>query len=234
MSCDLFATHMALRNRALSLIVATTGSVSLSATATGYHRASGSFVTDQFLTGMEFVPAGFASNTPRVIKSVTDSDITTTTAVTVEAEAAARSLTVGIPSLRAYENVEFTPVTGRPYFEEDFVPATTTLMGTRDGGYVYEDGLYIAKWYGLPKFGVAALRRSVDALKLLFAPGSAFTVGTNVVRVRTDISSQTGQIIPLTNGWVALTLTIPWRAESMNTFAPWVSGLAQYDTGQYA
>lgn len=213
---ELLAVHLALRNRALSLVVATTGGTLLSATATGYHRAAGSFVADGFLTGMEMVPAGFVLNTACVIKNVTASDITTMTAPAIEAEAAGRSLSVGIPSLRAYENVDLTPVGGRPYFEEDFVPATATLLGSKNGGYVYDSGLYVPKWYGISGVGISALRKSVDALKALFAPGTALVAGSNIVRVRSNISPQTGQIIPLSGGWAALTLTIPWTVESIN------------------
>lgn len=216
---DLLAVHLALRNRALSLVVATTGVTSLSATATGFHRASGSFVVDGFLTGMELVPVGFAANTARVIQSVTAGDITTTTAPAVEAEAASRSLSVGIPSLRSMENVSLTPVGGRPYYEEDFVPATATLLGSKSGGYVYDTGLYVAKWYGLSGVGISALRKSVDALKALFAPGTALVAGSSVVRIPGDISPQTGQIIPLSGGWAALTLRVPWVVESINQVA---------------
>lgn len=217
MSADLLAVHLALRNRALSLVVATTGPTNLSATATGYHRADGSFVTDGFLKGMEIVPAGFLANTARVIHDVTATDITTTTAPAVDAVAGGRSLSVGIPSLRAFENVSLTPESGRPYFEEDFVPATISLLTLpAQGGTVQENGLYVPKWYGLSGVGISALRKSVDALKALFAPGTLITAGAHTVRIG---EAQTGQIIPLTSGWSALTLPIPWWVLSRNLVA---------------
>jgi hypothetical protein len=218
-SLDLLAVHLALRNRALAVSVATTGSTNLSATATGYHRAAGSFVTDGFAVGMEITPVGFTTNTVDILTRVTAADLTTKTARTVEAVAGSRTISVGLPMLRAYENVTFTPIGGRPYVEEDFTPATSTLLGMRDGGYIYDDGLYSLKWYGLSGYGVAALRQSVDALKRLFAPGTALTAGSNVVRVRTDTASQTGQIIPIAGGWSVLVLSIPWVAESINVVA---------------
>lgn len=217
MSVDLLAVHLALRNRALSLVVATTGVTLLSATATGYHRAAGSFVADGFLKGMEIVPAGFAANAPLVIRDLTNSDITTTIPPAVEAEAAGRSLVVGIPTLRAFENVALTPVGGRPYYEEDFVPATTSLLSfPAQGGALQENGLYVSKWYGLSGVGVSALRKSVDALKALFAPGTIITAGANTVRIG---EAQAGQIIPLTSGWSAIALPIPWWALSRNLVA---------------
>lgn len=217
MSADLLAVHLALRNRALSLVVATTGPTNLSATAAGYHRAAGSFIADGFLNGMEVVPAGFAVNTPRVIQSVTASDITTATAPAVDAVAGGRTLSVGMPSLRAFENVSLTPESGRPYFEEDFVPATTSLLTMpAQGGTVQENGLYVPKWYGLSDVGVSALRKSVDALKALFTPGTLVTAGAHTVRIG---EAQAGQIIPLTGGWSALTLPIPWWVLSRNLVA---------------
>lgn len=220
MSLDLFAVHLALRNRALSLVVATTGSTSLSATATGYHRAAGSFVTDGFLDGMEFVPSGFASNTPRVIKpgGVTASDITTTTAPTVEAEAAGRTLSVGIPPLRSFENVTLTPVVGRTFFEEDFVPATKKLHGSRSGGMVEQSGLYVMKLYGLQGVGVSALRKGGDALDRLFAPGTSLTAGSHQIHMRGDSAPTPGQIIPV-GSWAVLKLIAPWWGLSNNAIA---------------
>jgi hypothetical protein len=53
---------LALRGRVLTLSVATTGTTSLAATATGYTRAAGSFVTDGFKPGMEVLAAGFATS----------------------------------------------------------------------------------------------------------------------------------------------------------------------------
>lgn len=222
---DLSAATLSLRNRALGLVVATTGSTDLSATATGYHRAAGSFVTDGFLPGMEFTPTGFAANTVDIITSVTATDIATKYARAVEAVASGRTLSVGLPLLRAFENYPLTPVSGRPYIEEEFVPGGSTTTGVpANGAFTEETGLYVIKWYGLinlgiiPGLGISTLRKQVDALKSLFAPGTTFTAGSNIVRVRRDHGPYTGQIIPLT-GWAALVLTVPWHAYSTNQIA---------------
>lgn len=217
---DLTATTLALRNRAVSLMVATTGSTTLSATATGYARTAGSFVTDGFCVGMEITPAGFATNTVDIITGVTATDLTTKNARAVEVAASGRTISVGLPALRAFENVDFTPVSGRPYVEEDFIAATNTLLTTNaSSGTLEETGLYVLKWYGLSNYGVSALRKSVDALKALFAPGTTVAVGSNTVRVRADVGPFTGQILPQDGGWSVLTLTIPWRAFSQNAIA---------------
>jgi hypothetical protein len=279
---DLLAVHLALQNRALSVVIATTGSIALSATATGYARTplagsgtlaattgagtfsttqagvivngsvvtvagtnyvvsnfngttgctlsgapsfaaaaftyTGSFIVDGLDKGMEITPTGFAANTVGVIASVTARTITTG-ARSVETSASGRTISVGFPSQRALENVPLSnPDVTRPYVEEDFVPATTTLMGSKTGGSVEETGLYVLKWYGLPGIGETALRKSAHALKLLFAPGTRLTAGSDTVSVRGDVGPQTGQIIPLT-GWSVLVLTIPWRAYTQNVVA---------------
>jgi hypothetical protein len=217
---DLAAAHLALRNRALSLVVCTTGSTSLSATATGYARAAGSFLTDGFYVGMEILTAGFAANGYRVLRGVTASALTTNPVPAVESAAGGRTISVGLPALRAWENVTFDPTVGRPYLEEDFVPATERLLSApAAGGEVEETGLYALKWYGIAGTDILALRTSVHALKALFTPGTKMTAGSHVVRVRTDTGPQTGQILPLTGGWSVLTLAIPWWALSTNTIA---------------
>lgn len=217
---DHTAATLTLRNRALGLTVCTTGSQTLSATVTGYARTTGSFVTDGFLPGMEIVPAGFVSNPVAVVQQVTALAITTVAGRTAEAAAPGCSLTVGLPQLRAFENIDFVPVGGRPYLEEDYVPATTSLLTTdKSSGVLEETGLYHLKWYGLSNFGLS-IRKCVDALKALFAPGTSFTLASGILRVRTDTSVYAGQILPQPGGWSVITLTIPWRAYTQNAISP--------------
>jgi hypothetical protein len=216
------AAHQALRNRALALTVATTGSASLAQTATGFTRSSGSFVTEGFLIGMEVVPTGFAVNTPGIVTNVVALTLTVTGSRSAEAEAGARTLAVGFPPLVGFEGVPFTPIVGRPYATEEYSPSTSRLLtAPASSGIVEETGDYFITWYGviaaglIPGVGKKAIRKSVDALKLLFAPGTRITAGSDVLRVRGEPAPQTGQIIPLTS-WSALQLKIPWRAETTN------------------
>jgi hypothetical protein len=210
---------LAFRNRMLTLVVATTGSTTLSATATGYARATGSFLTDGFSDGMEFLPAGFADNTRRVIDSVSSLAITTTTVPTVEAPAAARSLSVGIPITRGFENKRVKPSELVPYIEESYVPGASTLLGQKNGGYVYEEGLYVVRWYGLEDKGTGAIRKATNALKALFAPGTVVLAGSIPIRVRADATVKTSQILPQGNGWAVCMVTVPFRAETINAVA---------------
>jgi hypothetical protein len=214
------ASHLALRNRALGLVVCTTGSATLAATATGYSRTSGSFLTDGFDVGMEIVPTGFAANTVDIVTAVTAHSLSVQEPRAVEAAHAGRTISVGLPVLRAWENVDFTPVGGRPYVEEEYVPATNRLVTfPASGGQLEETGLFLLKWYGLSAVGISALRTSVDALKALYAPDTVLVAGSNTVRCRSDLGAYCGQIIPIAGGWSVLVLTVPWLARSTNVIA---------------
>lgn len=220
---DTDALHLAFRARALSLVVCTTGSINMSATATGYARATGSFVTDGFYVGMEITPGGFASNPVDVVLAVADDEITTRDGRAAEAAADGRSLSVLIPEARAFDQDQFTPTGAKPYVDEYLVPGPSSLVTTAaDHGKVEETGLYIFKWYHLSGFGSSGIRKTGDALKALFTPGTVI----GPARVRTDVSAQNGQLIPTTGGWSVLTLTVPWRARTVNAAtSPYKNGL---------
>lgn len=283
------AAKIALRNRALSLVVATTGAVTLAQTTAGFTRqvagtgtvaavagvatfsvsqagvlangnivtvagiqyavsafdgtttcvlsgtptfsasaftrAAGSFLTDGFVVGMEVTPAAFGVNGLGVVTAVTATDLSLTGMRVAEVAASGRTLSVGLPALRAYENIPFTPISGRPYIAEEYSPSTLRVKTTPVRlGRTEETGDYFLTWYGvtavagIPGVGTAALRKSVDALALLFAPGTDLIAGAHVLTVREDIGPQAGQVIPLT-GFAALQLKIPWRAQSRNVVA---------------
>ena len=211
------SAHLAMRARALTCVVCTTGSTTLAATTAGFTRSAGSFVTDGFEPGMEVVPSGFASSAARIVTAVSASLLSTSAAPTVESASAGRTLLVGLPLLRGWENVTLSPVGGRPYLEEEWVPGTHSLVSfAANGGTAEETGLYILRWFGLMNTGTNAMRRQLNALMALFTPGSTVTAGSDVVRVRSDTAVYAGQLLPQGNGWVVGIVTIPWRAWSVN------------------
>jgi hypothetical protein len=217
---DQTAATLALRNRALSLVVATTGSQTLSATANGYARSSGSFLADGFADGMEFVPFAFSDVTPKVIESVTALSIVTTTATTAQGASAGRSLTVGFPATQSLDNRRCKPIAGRPYTEEEFVPGPSRLLSAPAAGGEYEStGLYIIKIYGLSDTGIGGIRKMADALLALFTPGTKLTAGAYAIRPRGDTAAWAGQILPQGNGWSVCSVTVPWVAYSTNMVA---------------
>lgn len=82
-----------------SAFIFTTGTATLQATATGYTRTSGSFITDGFLEGLPITVTGFANpanNGPAVITAVTATTLTVTkTPATVVEKGTTGSITMG-------------------------------------------------------------------------------------------------------------------------------------------
>ena len=69
-------------------------------------------------------------------------------------------LAVGLPVIVGYENVGVTPLAGRPWLTEEYVPATSTIRTTsRDRGHGETTGLYIVTYYGRAGDGITAIRR---------------------------------------------------------------------------
>lgn len=217
---DHTAGQLAFRARLLTLAVATTGSTSLSATAAGYARSAGSFLTDGFAVGMELTASGFstgANNGVAVVTSVSALALGIAGGRTVESAGAGKTLAVGLPALRAFDNTKFTPVIGRPWVTESWVPGTQALRSLQAaGGVVAETGLYVVTLYGLEDAGLSALTALAQGILGLFKPGDAVTVGANVVRVRGDVAPTRGPIRAGPSGWSTVTITIPWRVLSSN------------------
>lgn len=219
--------QLAFRARATSLVVATTGSTSLAATSTGYTRSSGSFVSDGFVVGMEITAAGFGSAGNNGVKRVTKVQAGTLTVTSItggnvtESAGSGRSLLAGLPLLRAWENIEFTPISGRPYVAEEWVPGgSSVITWPEKTGIFHEDGLSQWRFYGLPKVGVSALRATVTAFKKLFTPGTFFNLsdGTTVA-VRGDTAVKSSHILPAEPGWVVCIVSIPWQTFTRNATA---------------
>lgn len=212
--------HLALRSRLLSLVVATTGSMSLVATTTGYARASGSFLTDGFAVGMEIVPAGFPANPVDVITFVDATTITTKNTHASATSASGRSITVGVPVTREFDNKAVTRIAGRPYITEQYDRATNDVFTTAsNGGHAEVRGLYVVTWYGIEDTGVSALHAAMDALTALFASGTRLTAGSNSLRVLFRPGPQAGQIRHTDDGWAYRVLTISWSALVQNAVA---------------
>ena len=225
---DTVAVSLALRNQALLLSVCTTGSTTLSATATGYNRTAGSFITDGFKPGMEVRGTGSWVSTNNVgystITQVTSTDLTIDGGRTVESAGAGKTLIVGVPETRAWENRDANPIPGRSWLREEFVPAGSFLRSyPAQGATMEESGLYILTWFGLPKYGEGAIRKSVDALRALFTSGTILLAGTTPVRITGTSPLEpgpfAGQILPDGNGWMYCQLRIPWACQTINAVA---------------
>lgn len=223
------AAAVAMRTRLRSVSIATTGTMALAATSSGYSRSDGgSFITDGFRIGQEFLPAGFATNARHVITDVTASAITTPDTITVEASAAGRSLTVDLPETRVWENVKpmragvvFAdgPTAGRPYVSDEWVPGThEQVTFPANNARAEETGQYIVTVFGISDTGTAGIRSYTEAIAALFTPGTTITVGSDVVRIQKR-GARAGQITPIANGWSYSQIVIPWYAETTNAVA---------------
>jgi hypothetical protein len=209
--------QLALQERLQTVEVATTGSTTLSATATGYARSAGSFVTDEFAAGMEVTPTGFTQTSIGVVTRVEVLNLTIAGGRTVESAGAGRTIAAKLPLLRGWENIKLEPVSGRPYISADYVPATTQLLTTRSPGVVEETGLYVVRWYGLANVGLLGLTRCAQAVLALFPPGNTLSLSDgSALRWRENPGPFRGLARADAPGWAVVTVTVPWRLYTTN------------------
>lgn len=228
---DEVMVQLALRAKAQTLSVATTGSTLLSATSTGFSRATGSFVADGFYPGMWFTRTGFATNTPGVVTGVTATDLTVTLflityssgvqtvsnpAMTVESAASGRTIAVPLPAMQSYENVAFQPTAGVPWVEEQFIPGPASQVTIGPLGELEALPMY-ALYVNVPAETGLTVKRYVNALRTLFAPRTAIPLANgDVLRVRSDTGPYAGQLQQGQPGFAVQPLTIPLRIRTAN------------------
>jgi hypothetical protein len=216
--------QQAMRDRALTLSVVTTGATSLSATATGYARAAGSFLTDGFRIGMELVGTSFSFAANNAAKAITAVDaLTLTCAGCVVETAGTRTLTVGLPALRDWENLPFTSVVGRPYVREQYLPGPMAQVTLGPLGELEADPLYVLQIFTPTNTGFLAAAKYADALLAHFAPRTALTLTSgDVLTVRTNpapfrgqlLQDSRGQLLHAVPGWAVVPVTIPFRCRT--------------------
>lgn len=231
---DHLAMQLAMQAKLLTLLVCTTGAQTLSATATGWRRAAGSFLVDGFVPGMEVTPAGFATNVAGVVTNVTATDLTVTLyqvttvngvrtvtypAMTIEAPAPGRTLSVGLPTLRAWENVALKKVPGVPYFEEQYIPGPTVLATIGPNGLLIAEPMYSPRVYVPAGVGIAAGGAYLRALLTLFTSKTVLALPNgDTLRVRGDVGPFLGQRHPdADENWSVEPVTIPFRCYTPNS-----------------
>lgn len=210
----------AIRSRAESLVVTTTGSATLSATATGYARSAGSFVTDGFVVGQEVIPTGFSQTTPGVITAVSALALTINGGRTVQAAGSGRSLTVGLPSTRVYGNRAGQPTALRWYVTEETTHGAIVKRMPTTRSRLQEDWLSFWTFYGIAGTGDDAMLALVGAFRALFASGTVLTLAdATTVFVPGDGSPKRGQLLPVDGGWVRCLVTLQLRGSTQNAVA---------------
>lgn len=213
---DQLAAREAFRARLLTLVVATTGSTTLAATTTGFTRAAGSFVTDEFTAGMEVSGTGFstANNAAAIIDKAEALTLTIAGGRSVQAEDTGRTLTVGLPAIRQWDLTQ-TPneiLTGsRPSVVEKWVPSPPV-----DSGGIIDTGFYAVTMNMIGNRGLAAPLRYMMALRNHFYPGLTFSIDGDLVRVTGDPAPYFTPIETLENGLVNSTFNVSWRVLTTN------------------
>ena len=217
-----------LRTKLLTLSVATTGSTSLSATATGYERAAGSFVTDGFRVGMEVKGTSFVNAANNNAKTLTAVAAATLTCAGCTTETAGtRTLAVGLPATRVWSNSEAedadgapsSVVAGIPYFTEQYLPGPMSRETLGSLAELEVLPQYIPRIHVPAGQGIAAAFKYADALLTLFAPNTTFTLSTSssVMRVRGDVAPFSGQLLQSEPGFAAVPITVPLRLRTANS-----------------
>lgn len=201
--------RLALRAKLATLSVCTTGSTTLAATATGYTRASGSFLDDGFAPGVELTPAGFTQTTTAVVEAVTALTLTVVGSRTVESAASGRTLSVGLPSSCAWENVEFTPAAGVPYLTEEYLPGPSVQYGIGQSNETELLPTYLPRVHVPAGFGAGAADAYADAILTLFAPKTAITLAGARLHVTTRPGPFRGQLLQSSPGFAMVPVTIP-------------------------
>lgn len=212
--------RLAMRTQLLTLAVCTTGAVSLSATATGYARAAGSFLADGFREGMELLGAGFVNAENNGVKIVTGvSDLAISCAGCVVEAAAARTLTVGLPSTVALENSALAPNTQTPYWEEQYIPGPEMRDSIGPSARLTAEPMFSPRVWVRANTGAYAADAYADAIKLLFPPGLELPALANgdVLKVRGDVAPFRGQLVQGEPGFCGVPITIPFRCHSINS-----------------
>lgn len=210
---------VALRNRVLSVAGPTTGSITLSVTSTDYVRASGSFITDGFVVGMEVTGAGCSvagNNGAHRVTAVAALSLSCDGLAT-EASASGKTVSVGLPALRAWENIDFTPTAGRWFVEEDYLPGPAVQETLGPQGQVETLPEYVLRLYGLENTSTAALYKLANALLEHLPPRHNLVLSDgNVVVIRTNPAPYRGQLLRTKDGWAMVSVVFPCRVRSAN------------------
>lgn len=223
---DFLLLRKAIRARLLTLSVLTTGSTSFAATAAGYTRTAGSFITDGLAPGMELDVAGFtkaANNGKAVVIGVEAGTLHILDGRTAEASVSGRTISVALPSRRFWEGMNNSPETGYPYVEEDFQPGAPPLLrGMAIGGLVETLPMYVLRFYGVNEGeeGVAAIETYAHKILQLFPAGYGLPLSDGTIaHVRTDTMPGRTKVTPDGAGFSVCTLSLPFRTQSLNPAA---------------
>ena len=222
MSLNYFQIQQACQAKLVTLSVASTGAISLSATTTAYVRTVGSFLSDGFYAGMEIVASGMTeagNNGAGTVLAVSALVLTMDRTLTVEVAAAGKTLAVGLPLFREWDNEGLTPTAGSPYVEEELLPGPVVqLTVCKENGKLELTPQYVAHVSVPEGKGSDAASAYADALLSLFKAHSTITLGNgDLLRVEGGTAPYRGQLIQRKPGWASVPVTIPLRMTTINS-----------------
>lgn len=210
----------ALRARLLATVAYDSGLMSIAATGGSYVAQPGPLPVG-LMQGMEVEGRGFAAAMPPLVASAVTGDSVAVGPALPEDPSpgtATRRLVVGIPALRAWENVAFNPEDGRWYVEEDYLPGGSRRVTLGKSAEVDVYPVYVIRLYGLSGRGTGAIHTVGDAILNNFRPGADMpTDDGHTVRVMGDPAPSRGQVLPETASHAVTVITIPlWVRTTSN------------------
>lgn len=192
--------------------------LTLGATANGYTRTDGgSFLDDNFTKGMEVEAEGFtssANNGYKIITAVSDSLLSCSGCV-VEAADEGRTLEVGLPSRRSWENVRFEREIGKAHVVEQYTPGPASAPAAPNDMELRP--MYFVQVFTPANDDIDCGSRYADAIRRLFHPKVSIAVGSDYIRGRADAAAYSGQRNNSITGWSVITVTIPLRIRTQIT-----------------
>lgn len=214
------AAREAWQSHVLATLLATTGVIALSATASGYARATGSFVDDGFVIGMEVTPVGFDANVVDVVTEVSALELRTATPHAAEGAASGRLLAAWLPRRRAFGGT-LDPVAGQSSMRFEYVPAThAAIAGNGSSTLGIDTGLYVVTMIAPTEHGEELFDATLQPLLDACTPGTKLLAGAQVVSVPWNPSARRGQVLPYAIAGLSYAqATIPWTAQSRTVVA---------------
>lgn len=234
---DHLEIQLACRDRLNTLVVCTTGAIALSVTPDSYVREEGSFIEEGFEIGMELNAGGFEeadNNGVSAIEAVTDLEIKVDRTLVAEDSRETmgtlpwgapwlwsgvqidKVLTVGLPSLEV-PNRDFTPATGRPYFDEQYVDGPAALK-SMPLGRIQGEPMYMPRVNVPSNTGIRAAHKYKKAILELFPPGLVIVLPSGAtVKVSGDPAPFGGQLLNGKPGFAGNLVTVPLHAQAYNS-----------------
>lgn len=178
----------AARQRALSVVKATTGSLTnVSVSGSTFTRASGSFITDKFGAGDEIYASGFAAgaiNGRAMIVALAATTMQVDRTLATESAGATVSIVAGLPQGRAWENESYSPVVGQPFVEESLRPISSPPIGNNGAGAVVRHEVnYVLNLVYPANKRALAIEKMAGALLKHLKPGLGLSYGVAAARV---------------------------------------------------